>query len=80
MVGFVKDEVIVSDTTRDARSDASLKITATLVTFNDAAADQDFVVKGDTDADLIRCDASTDRVGISTPTPAALRYTNPKTR
>lgn len=40
------------------------------VTFNDSGADVDFKVEGDTDTDLFFVDASTDRVGISTATPA----------
>jgi hypothetical protein len=34
------------------------------VVFNDAGADVDFRVEGDTDANLLFVDASTDRVGI----------------
>ena len=37
--------------------------------FNEAGNDADFRVEGDTDADLIHADASTDRVGIGTATP-----------
>lgn len=40
--------------------------------FNEAGNDADFRVEGDTDANLIFGDASTDRVGIGTNTPAAL--------
>jgi hypothetical protein len=42
------------------------------VVFNDAGADVDFRVEGDTDANLLFVDASTDRVGIGTNTPDAL--------
>jgi len=38
--------------------------------FNEAGADKDFRVEGDTDANLLFVDASTDRVGIGTSTPA----------
>ena len=38
--------------------------------FNEAGADKDFRVEGDTDANLIFADASTDRVGIGTSSPA----------
>jgi len=37
--------------------------------FNDSGADKDFRVEGDTDANLLFTDASTDRVGIGTSTP-----------
>jgi hypothetical protein len=37
--------------------------------FNDAGADVDFRVEGDTDANLLFVDASTDRVGIGTSSP-----------
>jgi hypothetical protein len=38
--------------------------------FNDSGADVDFRVEGDTDANLLFVDASTDRVGVGTNTPA----------
>jgi hypothetical protein len=45
--------------------------------FNDAGANVDFRVEGDTDANLLFVDASTDRVGIGTNTPSyALDITN----
>ena len=40
------------------------------VVINEAGADKDFRVEGDTDANLIFADASTDRVGIGTSSPA----------
>lgn len=40
------------------------------VTINEAGADVDFRVEGDTEQNLLFCDASTDRVGIGTSTPA----------
>ena len=40
--------------------------------FNEAGADKDFRVEGDGDSNLLFVDASTDRVGISTATPAYL--------
>ena len=44
--------------------------------FNEAGADKDFRIEGDSDANLILCDASVDRVGIKTATPlAALHVT-----
>jgi len=39
--------------------------------FNEAGADKDFRVEGDTDANLIFADASTDRVGIGTNIPGS---------
>jgi hypothetical protein len=41
------------------------------VVFNDAGADVDFRVEGDTDANLLFVDASTDRVGVGTNTPGS---------
>jgi len=47
------------------------------VVFNDAGADVDFRVEGDTEANLLFVDASTDRVGIGTSSPdARLRIQN----
>jgi hypothetical protein len=40
------------------------------VTFNDAGADVDFRVEGDTEQNLLFVDASTDRIGIKTAAPA----------
>ena len=40
------------------------------VTINDSGADVDFRVEGDTDANLLFADASTDRIGIGTNSPA----------
>jgi hypothetical protein len=44
----------------------------TAVVFNEAGADVDFRVEGDTDANLLFVDASTDRVGVGTNAPDAL--------
>jgi Chaperone of endosialidase len=41
------------------------------VVINEAGADKDFRVEGDTNANLLFADASTDRVGLGTNTPAA---------
>ena len=46
-----------------------LKATASEIAFNDGQANYDFRVEGDTEANLIFADASTDRVGIGTNTP-----------
>jgi hypothetical protein len=43
--------------------------TSGAVVFNDAGADVDFRVEGDTDANLLFVDASTDRVGVGTNAP-----------
>ena len=42
----------------------------TSVVINESGADKDFRVEGDTDANLLFTDASTDRVGVGTATPA----------
>lgn len=44
--------------------------------FNDAGADVDQRIEGDTDANLVFVDASTDRVGIGTATPTAKLQVN----
>ena len=44
--------------------------TSGAVVFNDAGADVDFRVEGDTEANLLFVDASTDRVGIGTSSPS----------
>jgi hypothetical protein len=46
--------------------------TSGAVVFNDAGANVDFRVEGDTDANLLFVDASTNRVGIGTSSPGAL--------
>jgi len=43
--------------------------TVSEITFNEAGANVDFRVEGDTDVDLLFTDASTDRVGIGTAAP-----------
>lgn len=52
-----------------------MSISGTFV-FNDAGADKDFRAEGDTDANLLFLDASTDRVGIGTSTPTAKLQVN----
>jgi hypothetical protein len=47
-----------------------LNLSNTAAIFNTGSADNDFQVKGQTDANLIYADASTNRVGIGTATPA----------
>jgi hypothetical protein len=60
---------IVTDSGNQAGSFTTLN-TSGAVVFNDAGADVDFRVEGDTDANLLFVDASTDRVGIGTNTPS----------
>jgi hypothetical protein len=42
--------------------------------FNDSGADKDFRIEGDTNANLFFTDASTDRIGIGTDSPAVLAH------
>jgi hypothetical protein len=60
---------IVTNSGNQAGSFTTLN-TSGAVVFNDAGADVDFRVEGDTDANLLFVDASTDRVGIGTNAPA----------
>ena len=59
---------IVTNSGNQAGSFTTLN-TSGQVVFNDAGADVDFRVEGDTDANLLFVDASTDRVGVGTNTP-----------
>jgi hypothetical protein len=59
---------IVTNSGNQAGSFTTLN-TSGAVVFNDAGADVDFRVEGDTDANLLFVDASTDRVGIGTSSP-----------
>ena len=61
---------IVTNSGNQAGSFTTLN-TSGAVVFNDAGADVDFRVEGDTEANLLFVDASTDRVGIGTNTPAS---------
>ena len=45
------------------------EITPTEVTFNDTGADTDFRIEGDSDANLFKVDASSDRIGIGIAAP-----------
>lgn len=47
------------------------RFTTTSAVFNEDAADYDFRIEGDTEANLFFADASTDRIGIGTSTPAS---------
>ena len=45
---------------------------ATEIVFNDAGADLDFRIEGDTDANLFYVDAGNDRIGVGTSSPSSL--------
>jgi hypothetical protein len=60
---------IVTDSGNQAGSFTTLN-TSGAVVFNDAGADVDFRVEGDTDANLLFVDASADKVGIGTSSPS----------
>jgi hypothetical protein len=51
---------------------ASFRITTTSTIFNERSNDVDFRIEGDTDINLFRVNAGTDRVGISTSNPDAM--------
>ena len=68
--------------TKNGTSGSTAAVSATTlntsgaVVFNDAGADVDFRVEGDTDANLLFVDASADRVGIGTSSPSELNVTD----
>ena len=66
---------IVTNSGNQAGSFTTLN-TSVQVVFNDAGADVDFRVEGDTDANLLFVDASTDRVGIGTTLPNSILQVN----
>jgi hypothetical protein len=68
--GGTIDGAVIGGASAAAGSFTTLN-TSGQVVFNDAGADVDFRVEGDTDANLLFVDASTDRVGIGTNTPAS---------
>jgi hypothetical protein len=68
--GGTIDGAVIGGSTAAAGSFTTLN-TSGAVVFNDAGADVDFRVEGDTDANLLFVDASTDRVGIGTSSPSA---------
>jgi len=72
--GIFKDDGTGTSVGLQVGSGKTLKVTGTCdldtaVTVNDSGADVDFRVEGDTDANLIFADASTDRVGVGTNAP-----------
>jgi hypothetical protein len=67
--GGTIDGAVIGGASAAAGSFTTLN-TSGAVVFNDAGADVDFRVEGDTDANLLFVDASTDRVGIGTSSPA----------
>jgi hypothetical protein len=67
--GGTIDGAVIGGSTPAAGSFTTLN-TSGAVVFNDAGADVDFRVEGDTNANLLFVDASTDRVGVGTSTPA----------
>lgn len=73
--GIFKDDGTGTSVGVQVGSGKTLKVTGTCnldtaVTINDSGADKDTRVEGDTDANLVFVDASTDRVGIGTSTPS----------
>ena len=57
-------------------ADDRLKILAAETVLNEAGASVDFRVEGDTDANLLFVDASSDRVGIGTSSPSSTLHVN----
>jgi hypothetical protein len=67
--GGTIDGAVIGGASAAAGSFTTLN-TSGAVVFNDAGADVDFRVEGDTEANLLFVDASTDRVGIGTNAPS----------
>jgi hypothetical protein len=74
--GGTIDGAVIGGSSAAAGSFTSLN-TSGQVVFNDAGADVDFRVEGDTDANLLFVDASTDRVGVKTNAPSSDLHINP---
>ena len=73
--GIFKDDGTGTSVGLQVGSGKTLKVTGTCnldtaVVINDSGADKDTRIEGDTDANLFFADASTDRIGIGTNTPA----------
>ena len=60
-----------SDTSHNHRLTGSFSHQLGKVTFNNSQADYDFQIKSDDDANMLYVDASEDKIGIGTATPAA---------
>lgn len=77
---YVVVDVNVPETKKQTRAELFKNIPAAdfagANVFNDAGADVDQRMEGDTDANLFYLDASTDRIGIGTPTPTAKLQVN----
>lgn len=77
---YVIVDTNVPETKKQTRAELFQNIPAASFTganvFNDAGADVDQRIEGDTDANLVFVDASTDRVGIGTATPTAKLQVN----
>jgi hypothetical protein len=67
--GGTIDGAVIGGASADAGSFTTLN-TSGQVVFNDAGADVDFRVEGDTEANLLFVDASADKVGIGTSSPS----------
>jgi len=68
----VGGSLVVSNTLTAGPVSATTLNTSGAVVFNDAGADVDFRVEGDTEPNLLFVDASTDRVGIGKANPEAM--------
>lgn len=63
-------DFVVKIMTAGAAATEKMRVASTGVIINETGADQDTRIEGDTDANLVFVDASTDKVGIGTSTPA----------
>ena len=77
---YVVVDTSVPETKKQTRAELFQNVPASTFAganvFNDAGADVDQRIEGDTDANLVFVDASTDRVGIGTATPTAKLQVN----
>jgi hypothetical protein len=65
----VTTEAVANTVVVTANSVEGMRISSTATVFNESGVDRDLRVEGDTNANLLFVDASTDRVGIKTATP-----------